>query len=174
MSEARLNTPAALTGVIPIEGSGGILKKYALPPSGPFDIGATAAVRNSLPKGSCGGLPALEPLVLDLEWMHSCCGCLSAIGLPFLVVVLVLGSVGRAGSICGDVECLNPPDAQHTQAPLCKQVLAHWSILAILDTHLPMDLRRCLAHVDVCDQGFESSLAKNFQVAEVAVVYELA
>merc|ERR1712154_367346 len=60
-------------------------------------------MRNSLPEGSRGGVPALEPLVLFLEWMH---GCLAAVdvsaqlGFHFLLFCWSWGlSAGQAPSV---------------------------------------------------------------------------
>merc|ERR1712029_747717 len=128
----KLDAPAALEGCGQV-----VIQKWNLCWQ---EFPSDKCMRSSLPKGGHGGLPALEPLVLLLEWMHGRCGCPRAIGLPFLVLLLVLRPVGRASSICGDVEGLNASDASHVQAGLCEQVLTHWSILAILDTNLPIDL----------------------------------
>merc|ERR1711879_421864 len=106
-------------------------------------------LQTSVPERRGGRLEALEPLCLLLEGVQSCRGCLGAIGLPLLVCLLVKWPVGRTSPVRRDVERFYASHAEHVQASLRKEVLAHGTVLAVLNTDLPVDLRRDVAGVDV-------------------------
>merc|ERR1712151_475087 len=54
-------------------------------------------------------------------------------------------------------------------ASLREQILAHGSILAIMDTHLPIDLRIGFADIGIGNQRAPSRLSEHLQVSEVAI-----
>merc|ERR550525_301324 len=93
----------------------------------------------SVPERGGRRLETFDPFCLLFKGVYCCRGCLGAIWLPLLVCLLVSWLVGRASPVGRDVKGLHVPDAVLVQASLREEVLAHGTVLAVLDTNLPLD-----------------------------------
>merc|ERR1719356_807849 len=96
-----------------------------------------------------------------------------AIGLPFLVFLLLEGPVGLARPIQLGAVSYPALDAVHVKAGLREEILAHGTVFAALNAHLPVDTT-VLARGHRPQKRLERSLREDLQAAEPPILHVLA